>query len=407
MGRHHQHLHFQNLQHGCDVARPFRKENGGAHRRPSNARTSLTSSFRPHMMRGFPSYTRPTRWPQKAPPHWLQRNVSGSWPRRSDSSSSSFRESAFMGQLYRTGLSRGPSKTEGCAGATPSEFSPSHGKQGVASLSKSKGCAAATPSATLPSTPSKSERTGACALARSMKWTTGCRSMCASTCAAWAFSYRWSRWRAIYGLGMSGCRLADPFTITAIATVSGGCTRFIGARFTRLCGFAGNGARFSSTTRRRWFAMTRFAPIGCRGTSSRPGSSPQRRRPSCGLSAWGRARGRCGLMRAIAIFASVGTTLGWSYRFRGMRSALPSALSSRGRTTGGRPWTSCRCTFSGTAAGWNHLQLHVLHCCGPWERGPGGAFAFQIFQRKRGVAFPIFTFDVEGWKLGSLFQIRC
>ena len=154
-------LHLQNYCLDCGTARPFPMENAGAQRRLRDARISFTSSFWPHMMKGLPSNMRPALEPQKAPPHWLQRRVSGSWPRRSDSSSSSFRGLAFMERLYRAAPSH--SKSDDCAMVIPSEPSPSHGKQGKASLFKSNGCAVASPSAFSPSTPSKSGRMGACA----------------------------------------------------------------------------------------------------------------------------------------------------------------------------------------------------------------------------------------------------
>jgi len=147
--------------------------------------------------------------------------------------------------------------------------------------------------------------------ARSMKWIIGCRSMCGSACVAWGSSFPLSRWKATFALGTSGCRLAAHFMTIGTRMDSGGCTRFTGARSIRRCGFVGNGARCCSTTRRRWFAMTRPAPTGCRGTSSGPGSSPPLRRLSCGRSAWALGPGRCGSMRAGRTSGFAGTTRGW------------------------------------------------------------------------------------------------
>ena len=151
-------LHLQNHCLDCGTARPFPMESGGAQRRLREARISFTSSFWPHMMKGLPSNMRPALEPQNAPPHWLQRSVSGSWPRRSDSSSSSFLGLAFMGRLYRVALSH--SKSDDFALAIPSEPSPSHGKRG--DTPKTDGFAVASPF-TSSLLLSKPERMGACA----------------------------------------------------------------------------------------------------------------------------------------------------------------------------------------------------------------------------------------------------
>ena len=76
-------------------------------------------------------------------------------------------------------------------------------------------------------------------------------------------------------------------------------------------------------------------------------------------------------MRATRTFAFAGMTPGWLYRYRGTRSGLPSARSSRGLTIAGKPWTSCRCTYSGMVMRRNVLRLHLRlpHCRGLWERG--------------------------------------
>lgn len=124
---------------------------------------------------------------------------------------------------------------------------------------------------------------------------------------------------------------------------SGGCMRFTGGRFTLPCVFARSGVPFSSTRTSRSSATTKRRPTGS-ARSSLPRTSWHRRRPPwCGRSVSGLAHGLCGWTSTGRRFASGTTTPGWSYRSRGTRAGLPSALSPRGRSTVGRPLTSCRC----------------------------------------------------------------
>ena len=101
-----------------------------------------------------------------------------------------------------------------------------------------------------------------------MSGNAGCRSTFASICARWGFTFPSRRWGSAYGLGTRGWGPPGTSTATMTAMVLGACTRCAGAPSTRPCASATSGGRFCSTTRRRWSANRRSAPIGSRASST-------------------------------------------------------------------------------------------------------------------------------------------